>query len=168
MEFKMKNEKGMTLVTTVILVVVIAALVFAIVYYARMQYAKERLEDIKTDLLLVQAKVKNIQGEYTLEKNKEAVLEGTKLADMKEDEVIKKFLEQENLDLEAKDKKYYVLNKENLEKLDLGKVELEENTYYIVEYNTNDVYYTKGFTYSDGKTYYELKEIENLESDNNE
>ena len=93
----MKGEKGMTLITTAILVVVIAALVFSIVYYTRMQYAKERLEDIKTDLLLVQAKVKTIYGEYTLEKNKEEVLEGTKLADMQENETIKKFIEQENI-----------------------------------------------------------------------
>ena len=159
----MKSEKGMTLVTTAILVVVITALVFAIVYYARMQYAKERLEDIKTDLLLVQAKVKTIQENYTLEKEKEDVLKGTKLADMQDDKKIEQFLEQENIDVSEKNKKYYVLNKEDLEELDLKKVELDENSYYIVEYTTNEVYYTKGFTYSDGNTYYTLTEIENLE-----
>lgn len=164
----MKSEKGMTLVTTAILVVVITALVFAIVYYARMQYAKERLEDIKTDLLLVQAKVKTIQENYTLEKEKEDVLKGTKLADMQDDKKIEQFLEQENIDVSEKNKKYYVLNKEDLEELDLKKVELDENSYYIVEYTTNEVYYTKGFTYSDGNTYYTLTEIENLEIDSNE
>ena len=164
----MKSEKGMTLVTTAILVVVITALVFAIVYYARMQYAKERLEDIKTDLLLVQAKVKTIQENYTLEKEKEDILKGTKLADMQDDKKIEQFLEQENIDVSEKNKKYYVLNKEDLEELDLKKVELDENSYYIVEYTTNEVYYTKGFTYSDGNTYYTLTEIENLEIDSNE
>ena len=164
----MKSEKGMTLVTTAILVVVITALVFAIVYYARMQYAKERLEDIKTDLLLVQAKVKTIQENYTLEKEKEDVLKGTKLADMQDDKKIEQFLEQENIDVSEKNKKYYVLNKEDLEELGLKKVELDENSYYIVEYTTNEVYYTKGFTYSDGNTYYTLTEIENLEIDSNE
>ena len=164
----MKSEKGMTLVTTAILVVVITALVFAIVYYARMQYAKERLEDIKTDLLLVQAKVKTIQENYTLEKEKEDVLKGTKLADMQDDKKIEQFLEQENIDVSEKNKKYYVLNKEDLEELDLKKVELDENSYYIVEYTTNEVYYTKGFTYSDGNTYYTLTEIENLEINSNE
>ncbi len=164
----MKSEKAMTLITTAILVVVITALVFAVVYYARMQYAKECLEDIKTDMLLVQAKVKTIQGEYTLEKKNEEILKGTKLLDMQENETIKQFIEKENIDINEKDKKYYVLNKENLEELGLEKVALEENTYYIVEYTTNEVYYTKGFTYSDGNTYYELKQIENLETDINE
>ena len=164
----MKSEKAMTLITTAILVVVITALVFAVVYYARMQYAKECLEDIKTDMLLVQAKVKTIQGEYTLEKKNEEILKGTKLLDMQENETIKQFIEKENIDINEKDKKSYVLNKENLEELGLEKVALEENTYYIVEYTTNEVYYTKGFTYSDGNTYYELKQIENLETDINE
>ncbi len=164
----MKSEKAMTLITTAILVVVITALVFAIVYYARMQYAKECLEDIKTDMLLVQAKVKTIQGEYTLEKKNEEILKGTKLLDMQENETIKQFIEKENIDISEKEKKYYVLNKENLEELGLEKVALEENTYYIVEYTTNEVYYTKGFTYSDGNTYYELTQIENLETDINE
>ncbi len=164
----MKSEKGMTLLTTAILVVVIAALVFAIVYYARMQYAKERLEDIKTDLLLVQLKVKTIQEEYTLEKKKEEVLKGTKLASMQDDEIIKQFLEKEKIDVNEKNKKYYVLNKENLQELDLGKVELDEDAYYVVEYTTNEIYYTKGFTYSDGKTYYKLTEIQNLETDSDE
>lgn len=162
----MKSEKAMTLITTAILVVVIAVLVFAIVYYARMQYLKENLEDIKTDLLLVQAKVKTIQGEYTLEKKKEEVLKGTKLEDMKEDEAIKQFLQQEQINIEEKDKKYYVLNKENLKELELENVNLGENEYYIVEYTTNEVYYTKGFTYSDGKTYYKLTEIEKLDTNN--
>ena len=143
----MKSEKGMTLLTTAILVVVIAALVFAIVYYARMQYAKERLEDIKTDLLLVQLKVKTIQEEYTLEKKKEEVLKGTKLASMQDDEIIKQFLEKEKIDVNEKNKKYYVLNKENLQELELGKVELEAD---------------------DGKTYYKLTEIQNLETDSDE
>ena len=164
----MKSEKAMTLITTAILVVVITALVFAIVYYARMQYAKEYLEDIKTDMLLVQAKVKTIQGEYTLEKKKEEVLKGTKIADMQENEAIKQFLENENIDISQKDKKYYVLSEKDLEELDLKQVTLEENTYYIIEYTTNEVYYTKGFTYSDGNTYYELTEIENLHANINE
>ena len=32
----------------------------------------------------------------------------------------------------------------------------------MVDYNTYEVYYTKGFVYSDGETYYKLTEIENL------
>lgn len=162
----MKNEKGMTLVTTAVFVVVIAALVFAVVYYFRIEYAKSSLEDLKTDILLVQAKVKTIAGEYTLEK-KDEVLKGTKIAELKDDPAISNLIETEEIKIDDKEKKYYVLNKENLNELQLENVTLEENNYYVVDYNTYEVYYTKGFLYSDGETYYKLTEIENLVIDEN-
>ena len=161
----MKSEKGMTLLTTAVLVLVIAVLVFAVVYYARIQLAKESLEDLKTDMLLIQAKVKTIDGEYTLNK-KEETLKGTKIADMQEDSSIKEFLEKNVIDLQEEEKKYFVLNQENLNEMDL-KITLEENSYYIVEYTTKEVYTSKGFTYSDGNTYYKLTDIENLGMDEN-
>jgi len=161
----MRSEKGMTLLTTGVLVIVIAALVFAVVYYIRIEYAKQNLETLKTDMLLVQAKVKIISGEYTLNKKVEE-LKGSKIADMKETEGIKQFLEKGIIDIEEKGKLYYVFNKEDLNELELNKLELEENTYYIVEYTTNGVYYTKGISYTDGNTYYEIKDIEALEKEN--
>lgn len=157
----MKNEKGMTLITTAVLVIVIASLVFAVTYYIRIAYAKEELESLKTDMLLVQAKVKKINGEYTLQK-KEEVLKGTKIEDMKEETAIKQFLEKELININEKGKKYYVLDQKQLEELELDKVKLEKDSYYIVEYTTNSVYYTQGVSYTDGNTYYEINEIENL------
>ncbi len=165
-EYKnMKSEKGMTLVTTAILVIVIATLVFAFVYYARLQMAKESLQDLKTDMLLIQAKVSTIEGEYTLNK-KDDVLKGIKLSEMQEDETIKQFLEKSIIDANEKGKQYYVLNNDNLSELGLNKIILEEGNYYIVEYTTKEVYYIKGFTYSDGNTYYKLSEIEELDIEN--
>lgn len=157
----MKSEKGMTLITTAVLIVVITALVFAVVYYARIAYAKTTLEDLKTNLLLVQAKVKNIAGQYTLEK-KDEVLKGTKIAEMKEQESIKQVIEKEKINIEEKGKKYYVLNQENLAEMDLENIALEENEYYVVEYTTYEIYTTKGFIYSDGKTYNKITDIEKL------
>ena len=85
---------------------------------------------------------------------------------MKEDLIIKAFLEKEEIDIEEKDKKYYVLKQEDLLELNLEKVTLEKDSYYVVEYMNSEVYYTKGFTYADGKTYYEITQIENLEVEN--
>lgn len=164
-KIEMKSEKGMTLITTAVLVIVIAALVFAVVYYARIELAKQNLENIKTDMLLVQAKVKGVASNYTLDK-KEEDFKGTKIAEMKEQESIKKFLEATKIDIEEKDKKYYALNEQNLAELNLNKLKLEENEYYIVEYTSNEVYYTKGITYTDGNTYYNITDIEELTVDN--
>ena len=79
----MKNQKGLTLAGTIFFVLIIAFIVFGVVYYVRMQTTKEELEDMKTDLLLVQAKVKKISSDYILEK-KDEILIGTKLTDIKE------------------------------------------------------------------------------------
>lgn len=163
----MKSEKGLTFFGTIILVVVIALIAFAVVYFTRMEVDKEKAEDIKTDMLLVQAKVKKIYGDYTLEK-KEDILVGTKLTEMKEEEIIREFLEKELFDPYEKNKEYYVLNQQNLNDLDLGKVILEDGSYYIVEYTSSEVYYTKGYSDENGGVHYKVteqkKEIEQEES----
>lgn len=153
----MKSEKGLTFLGTIILVVIIALIAFGVVYFTRMEVSKEKAEDIKTNMLLVQAKVKKISGDYTLEKNEE-VLIGTKLSEMKEEEPIKEFLEKELFDLDEKGKKYYVLNQQNLNDLNLGNVILEENSYYIVEYTSSEVYYTKGYSDENGEVHYKVTE----------
>lgn len=157
----MKNQKGLTLLSTVVLVLLIAFIVFGVIYFIRIQKQKEGLEDIKTDMLLVQAKVRKLSSDYILEK-KEEVLVGTKISEMKENEVIKEFLEKNSIDTEEKGKKYYVLDQDDLNKLELSKVKLEANSYYIVEYTDGSVYYTKGFDHVDGNSYYDMNEIESL------
>ncbi len=155
----MKSEKGLSFLGTAILVVVIALIAFVAVYFTRMQVEKEKSEDIKTNMLLVKAKVKTISGQYTLDK-KEENLVGTKLSDMKENPGIKEFLEKDLFNPDEKGKKYYVLNQQNLNDLDLAKVVLEENAYYIVEYISSEVYYTLGYNDEEGQIHYKEKEVE--------
>ena len=153
----MKSENGLTFFGTVILVVIIALVVFGVVYFTRMQVDKEKAEDIKTNMLLVQAKVKTISGNYILEDD-EDILIGTKLSEIKEEQPIKEFLEKELFDPDEKNKKYYVLNQQNLDELELNKVILEENSYYIVEYTSSEVYYTKGYLDENGEVHYKVDE----------
>ena len=79
---------------------------------------------------------------------------------MKEEKQINEFLEKKLFDPEDKNKKYYVLNQENLNELELSKVVLEENNYYIVEYTSGEVYYTGGYTNEKGDEHYQVKEVE--------
>lgn len=152
----MESEKGLTLISTAIMVVVIAALTFGVVYYTRLQVEKGKNEDIKTDMLLVEARVQKLAGEYILEK-KEEILVGTKLVDMEEDPIVKEFLEKEIFDKEEKDAKYYVLNQEDINELKLENVELEKDSYYIVDYTSVKVYYTKGYSDDEGEVYYTVE-----------
>lgn len=157
----MKSENGLTLISTIMLVIIIAVIVAIAVYITKIEVKKEIVEDVKTDMLLVQAKVKKISGDYILEK-KEDVLIGTKLKELKEDDNIKDFLSKNLFDVNEKGKKYYVLNQQNLNDLGLEKVTLEQDAYYIVEYTTSDVYYTKGYMDENEQMHYKAKEeVEN-------
>ena len=156
----MKSQKGLTLAGTIFFVLIIAFIVFGVVYYVRMQTTKEELEDMKTDLLLVQAKVKKISSDYILEK-KDEILIGTKLADLKDEPAIQEFLNQNSIDTEEKDKRYYAINQQNLNEMGLPQVKLEENAYYVVEYTDGEVYYTKGYELA-GSSYYDIDNIEGL------
>lgn len=157
----MKSQKGLTLVGTIFLILIIAFIVFGCVYYLRMQTTKENLEDMKTNLLLVQAKVKKISSDFILE-NKDEILIGTKLTDIKDEPTIQEFLNQNSIDTEEKGKKYYALNQQNLNEIGLSQVKLEENAYYVVEYTNGAVYYTKGYEIA-GNNYYDINNIEGLE-----
>lgn len=158
----MKSQKGLTFIATIFLVLLIAFIVFGVVYFINLTAEKESLESLKTDLLSVQNKVKKISNDYILDKKEENLI-GTKLEDKKEEEPIKEFLEQELFDSEDEDKKYYVLDQESLNNLELGQIKLKEDAYYVVEYTEKEVYYTQGFKGTDGKTYYKLEDIENIE-----
>ena len=149
----MKSQKGLTLAGTIFFVLIIAFIVFGVVYYVRMQTTKE-------DLLLVQAKVKKISSDYILEK-KDEILIGTKLTDIKDEPIIQEFLNNNSIDIEEKDKKYYAINQQNLDEMGLPQVKLEENSYYIVEYTDGTVYYTKGYELA-GSNYYDIDNIEGL------
>lgn len=162
-----KTEKGLTFISTIILVIIIIAIVCLAVFFTKGEVTKEKAEDIKTDMLRVEAKIQKISGIYTLEK-KEELLIGTKLSDVQEEQPIKEFLEKELFSPEEKNKKYYVLNQENLNELELGNVVLEENSYYIVEYTSSQVYYTKGYYDENGDIHYQSKEVkEEIESKSN-
>ena len=155
----MRSENGLSFIGTIILVIIIAVITFGVVYFVRIQADKEQAEDIKTNMLLVQAKVKKLSGDYILEE-KEEVLVGTKLSEMQEEQPIKDFLEKELFDIDEKDKKYYVLNQQNLNDMGLNNVVLEENAYYIVDYTSSEVYYTNGYLDENGNLHYSVSDTE--------
>ena len=159
---KIKSEKGLGLIGTVFLIILIGLFLFTAIKFVNVQSLNENLEDVKTDMLLLQGKVKVIAGEYTLNKKNE-VLKGTAIKKMKEDEVIKNFLEKEIINIEEKNSKYYVINNQNLQDMELSQVTLQENADYIVNYTNYEVYLTNGYVHTDGNTYYSLSEINNLE-----
>ena len=124
----MKKENGLTHMTTIFLVIIILVLILVAVRFVELQYKNEESETIKTNMLAIQGKAKIIAEE---EKALKKELAGIKISDKKEEENIKKLLEQQNITIDE-NSKYYVLDKENLKEIGLGNIELESDQYYIV------------------------------------
>lgn len=159
----LKRENGLTYIAMIFIIVLIALIVFAVIYFARIQVSKENLETLKTNLLLIQGKT-NLVSQHVEMKEKDAKLTGTKLADMKEDEIIKAFLEKKIIDEDSEDSDFYVLKDQDLKDLELDNIKVESGMYFIVDYKKNDIITTKGYESTDGQVYYKLSDIEKLEN----
>ena len=146
-----------TYAKTFFIILIIIAIVVAVGSYLRKQYGVEQTKDIKTDMLLVQGKIK-ILSEKVKIKEKGVKYIGTKLEDVKGNEDIKLLIEKKIIEIDAKDAKYYVLNNDDLKKLELENINLDEGV-YIVDYKTDEIIYSKGVVTEEGNILYKLSEM---------
>lgn len=153
----MKDEKGLTYIATVILIIIITALVIGVMYYIKQQYINEESETIKTNMLAIQGKAKIVAEE---EKALKKELIGTKVLTEQQEQKVKNFLKSQNIEIEE-NSKYYILKSEDLTTMGLGNINIEPNEYYIVNYNNMEVLYTKGVKIGDNR-YYKLSDFNNL------
>ena len=68
---------------------------------------------------------------------------------MQDDSIISDFLNKNIIDSSKLDK-YYALSNDDLESMELD-IQNEENSYYVVNYEENTVYITKGYTVGDSE-----------------
>ena len=164
-------KKVLTLIMAVIVIIAIATV---ITYVCKKAFDKTNLEDLRTNMLLIQGKAKtyteNVSVETAnLDEQKEE--DNTKIAEVKDqklkgieldncEENIKKAAEQTGIE-DTRD--FYYLSQQDLKDMGIS-IKLKENEYYLVKYNFEDteVVYTKGYKHKD-KIYYKLSEIKNIE-----
>lgn len=151
-----KNYIG-TYAKIILLIIIIALIIVGCVYFVQKQYIEENFQTVKTNMLLIEAKVKVIAEKVTM-KEKDVSYIGIKLSEMEEDESIKKLLENNVISLDEKNHTYYVLKKEHLDQLGLSNIEKKEG-YYIVDYKEIDVIDSMGVKNIEGKLFYRLTEM---------
>lgn len=153
----MKKENGMGLVALVLIVIAIIAIVIVAVFFTNEQVVDNSLENVKTDMLLIQGKLKIIEGSVEVN-SKENTLKGSKLADLKEsDEQVKEILAQNILG--EKGEEYYRLGRTELDDMGLNSVELKENQYYFVHYTDKEVVTNLDVKDTEGNVYHKLSEL---------
>lgn len=144
----MKEERGMGIIAIIISIIVIVLIaVFAYNFYIN-TVDEQKLEDIRANMLLIQGKCKILQ-ETTKVNNNQDSLKGRKLSEMQEDSIVSEFLNKGIVDSSKLDK-YYALSNEDLSGMELD-IQNEENSYYIVNYEDNTVFITKGYTMEDSE-----------------
>lgn len=152
----MRKEQGMGLITLLLIVISVIAIVCLAFYFTNQKVVDNGMETMETDMLLIQGKLKIIDESVKVN-SKDNTLKGTKVADLKEDEIVKKMLE-ENI-LGEKADEFYRLGRQELDEMGLNSIKLEENQYYFVHYTDKEVVTNKQIKDAEGNIYHKLSEI---------
>ena len=153
----MKSDKGMGYIPVIIIIIVVAILVAAGVYFIRIKLNEEKIETLKTNMLLIQWKARNYVDTKKAAKE-EVTYVGTKVSEIQDNSLISEWLEKDVI-TEEEYEKYYVLNDEDLKSLS-SEVLNEEGSYYLVNYDTYEIVITKGCYYNEDEILYKLSDIE--------
>ena len=152
----MKKENGMSHITLVFWIAIIIVVCVMGVKILLKETENREVENLTTDMLLLQGKIKVIS--QTNEMNKEEhPLIGRKLTENLEDEKVKYLIDNNVITEEAEAlENYYIIDTENLKTLNL-----EDNLngeYYIVNYKTYEVIHSKGMELHE-QMHYTLTEL---------
>lgn len=154
------NNKGITMVTLVITIVIMLILAGVTITGAYSLIKKAQLENLKTNMLLIQAKTKTALEEYNFSKD-ESKLIGSQIQEIDTDKIAKLQKAGENYSND-----WYCLNQEELNNMNLSDVKLPENEYFFIKYNKEDltveILYTQGFE-ENNKIKYTLTQLQNME-----
>ncbi len=153
----MRKSVIFTYIKIFLVIAIIGVIIFFGIKFFNKEYDKEEFETVKTNMLLIQAKTELIAQKVDIEE-KGAKYIGTKISDKKEDERIKKLIDNKVIDIDSDKSNYYCIDNNNLNELGLNDVKIED--YYIIDYKKNDVIYIYGIKDSKGNIVYKLSEME--------
>ena len=136
----------------ILLMIIVIFLIIGLATYIGMKGYKDKdLKDVSTNLLQIQAKVKNIKEKTIVEENNNLLI-----GEAVPQDLLQKF-NLENIN------EIRLLTLDDLEMLGLSNI--DEDKKYIVNYNSGEVYYIDGFKTKEGEIYYSLSEMNAISTD---
>lgn len=163
-----KREEGITLVALAITIIILIILASIAIYNGGDTIKKAKLDELKTNMLLIEAKAKGLVEEANHQIGLPTASDyANKQITVREELYINtaKMQSASNLSLPAgipKDEKLYEVTKETMENWGMENIKLEEGEYYLVKMDDVnaevEVYNTLGYN---GK--YSLTEIDKIE-----
>ena len=158
----MQNNKYkfLKLIIAFIIILVVGIFLFNI-GTKKMQERKN--DDIKTDMLMIEGKIKSIKAESEISNNQEKYVGGkVSEADGTAGNNVMQQLQINQDELQN----YYILNKESFEKMGLAD-SIKDDDEYIVNYTNSDVIYVKGIKLNNEIKYKLSDIIDKNENTNN-
>lgn len=149
------NQKGITLLSLVITIIVLLVIGSVTIYTGSNIIKKASLQTINTNMMLIQAKVKTISEQAKFNKDT-SKYKGTKVSEVIDNEKIEELVTNKVIE---ETEKSYLLSQEDLNQMGLEKVKVEDG--YVVNYETDEVIYVKGFE-ANGELHYKLSQMKNL------
>ena len=150
----MKKDNGITLIALIVTIIIMIILATIVVDFSTKAIDKAKLEDIKTNMLLIQGKSQTIYEKYLFKEIEE--LTGILYSEQNTYVISDGLLDH----LKVEDD-IYIWGEEELNENGLGTIKTDEQTFYIVDYTTSEIYFSKGYEYND-LIYYSLTELQEL------
>ena len=150
----MKKDNGITLIALIVTIIIMIILATIVVDFSTKAIDKAKLEDIKTNMLLIQGKSQTIYEKYLFKEIEE--LTGILYSEQNTYVISDGLLDH----LKVEDD-IYIWGEEALNENGLGTIKTDEQTFYIVDYTTSEIYLSKGYEYNDS-IYYSLTELQEL------
>ena len=158
----MQNNKYkfLKLIIAFIIILVVGIFLFNI---GNKKMQERKNDDIKTDMLMIEGKIKSIKAESEISNNQEKYV-GTKVSEANDTEV-NNVMQQLQINQDEL-QNYYILNKESFEKMGLAD-SIKDDDEYIVNYTNSDVIYVKGIKLNNEIKYKLSDIIDKNENTNN-
>lgn len=159
----MQNNKYkfLKLIIAFIIILVVGIFLFNI---GTKKMQERKTDDIKTDMLMIEGKIKSIKAESEISNNQEKYV-GTKVSEANDTEV-NNVMQQLQINQEEL-QNYYILNKESFEKMGIADSIKDDDDEYIVNYTNSDVIYVKGIKLNNEVKYKLSDIIDKNENTNN-
>lgn len=149
----MKKEKGMSLIVLILLIVLVGIIIITGMQYLKKYAENQEKADIKATMLSIQGIITNVKNKNKVDEENN-LLEGTKI-EIEDNQTQYQINDDlKNILLELEEPELYVLNFEELQTHGINNIKITETEFYIIDYKTNEVYYSLGI---DGK--YKLSEM---------
>ena len=141
------KKKGFFNLKLILIIFIIVLVVIALIFYIKDKLDDQELQSLNTTMLQIQAKIKVINERNKINNTSDYVGK-----DISEDELRKLNIENNG--------KVKLLDEEELKKLEITDAKKSED--FVINYETEEVYYLNGYKTEDNTIAYSLTDINNL------